>query len=69
MNRGVRLQPLPEAEAAAIVAELAAMEQRIMKIAVVLGPAYGAATMDRAIKVGRSVWSLMTHVRDRAAGY
>jgi hypothetical protein len=60
-----RLTLLSQAEYDMVRAELKAMHDRLVEIANVIGPAYGAPWCDKALKLHRNVGHLRLQLEDR----
>lgn len=59
-----RLKPLSQPEHAQVQAELKILADRAAQLGNTLGPAYGAAWCDKALKLSRSIQTLGTQVDD-----
>lgn len=61
---GSRLKLLSAADHDMVQAELAVLAERALKIANILGPAYGASWCDKGLRLHRSLQTLSSQVSD-----
>ena len=60
-----RLKPLSQADYAAVQSELEALATRAADIGNIIGPAFGAAWCDKALKLHRDILKLKMQVKDK----